>query len=112
MGGLWMLGVVGLKPQLGTATTFETAVQAYNEWNEAVQRHVPPEKLLVFTTPGDEWNSLCSFLSISAGDCPSTRGEPYPKAKNDKDAMQRIIGFLIFLADHWWMIVTCLSGLL
>ncbi len=41
----------------------ERAIQKFIEWNEQVQRDVPPEKLLVYSVK-EGWEPLCEFLGV------------------------------------------------
>jgi len=102
----WMMDVSGL-PGLDEAVSFEKSAAAYTAWNEKVKAHVPADRLLVHAAT-DGWPPLCAFLGVAAGECPSDKGEKYPRASNDAAAMKRAIGVIKFLTGWWNFIVACL----
>ena len=55
--------------------------RVFNEHNEEVKRHVPADKLLVFTSK-DGWEPLCAFLGVPVPD------KPFPHV-NDSDEFKR-----------------------
>jgi hypothetical protein len=59
----------------------ERAKQMFVEWNEAVQRSIPKERLLVFEAK-DGWTPLCEFLGVPVPD------GPYPRV-NDTAQFRR-----------------------
>lgn len=67
----------------GAMENRERAVQKFIEWNEQVQRDVPPEKLLVYSVK-EGWEPLCDFLGVPVPD------KPFPHA-NDRVKMQQRI---------------------
>lgn len=60
------------------------AIECYKRHNEAVIRHVPPERLLVFDVK-EGWEPLCKFLGV-----PVPEGVPFPHL-NDTAEFQRMI---------------------
>lgn len=58
------------------------AIGVFNEHIEAVRRHVPPERLLVFDVR-EGWGPLCEFLGIA-----NVPDEPFPHV-NEGAAMKR-----------------------
>ncbi len=59
------------------------ATQKFIEWNERVQRDVPPEKLLVYSVK-EGWEPLCDFLGVPVPD------KPFPHVNDRAEMMQRI----------------------
>lgn len=45
------------------------AISVFNQHNEEVKRHVPPEKLLVYQVK-EGWEPLCAFLGVPVPDMP------------------------------------------
>jgi len=87
----------------------EAAMRSYSKWEVRVKASVPKQKLLVFSYT-DGWAPLCEFLAVPPGNCPSDRGEPYPRAINDREHMMRLFGFLEAVCDWWWLISSCVIG--
>lgn len=58
------------------------AMSVFRAHNEAVQREIPPERLLVYTV-GDGWEPLCRFLGV---DVPDT---PYPHTNSTAEFRER-----------------------
>jgi len=58
------------------------AMSVFRAHNEAVQREIPPERLLVYTA-GDGWEPLCRFLGV---DVPDT---PYPHTNSTAEFRER-----------------------
>lgn len=54
-----------------TAEMVSSCLSHYNAHNQAIQREIPAEKLLIFDL-ADGWEPLCSFLSLPVPD------EPFP----------------------------------
>ncbi|MGP4102944.1 sulfotransferase family protein [Nonomuraea sp. KM90] len=69
--GAFMREVVWDRFFAGRFADREHAIGVYTEHNAAVQREIPPARLLVMR-PGTSWEPLCSFLGL-----PAPR-EPYP----------------------------------
>ena len=61
----------------------ELAIQKFVEWNEQVQRDVPPQKLLVYSVK-EGWGPLCDFLGVPVPD------KPFPHANDRAEWQQRI----------------------
>merc|ERR1712187_847527 len=89
----WMYESVGMT--LDKDTYMPTnAVEAYHSWAAKVKSTVPPEKLLVHEAK-DGWKPLCDFLGVPVPD------EPYPKAPNDREFMQRMFFSLDMLGKYF-----------
>lgn len=67
----------------GRATDEEFAVRTFIEHNEAVQREIPADRLLVHRV-SDGWAPLCDFLGVAVPD------EPFPHL-NDEESFHRTI---------------------
>jgi len=64
------------------------AMQVFQQHNQAVQRTVPPERLLVYEVR-QGWEPLCRFLNV-----PVPEGKPFPRV-NDRTAFQRRVTLLV-----------------
>ena len=60
----------------------EASVKFYNEWVEDVKKHVPKERLLVFSVK-EGWNPLCSFLGVPVPN------RPFPNTNDSKQMKER-----------------------
>ena len=72
---MFQTGLYDLEHNSGTGKTM------YEEWNAAVIRTVPKDRLLVLN-PKQGWKPLCSFLDVAVPD------HPFPKI-NDGDTWRR-----------------------
>jgi len=45
----------------------DKAIQIYNDFNEEIKSHIPPDQLLIYNI-SDGWGPLCSFLNVSVPD--------------------------------------------
>jgi hypothetical protein len=63
---------VMLAQRFGDSLDRENCIRVFTEHNEAVQRNVPPERLLVFRVT-EGWEPLCQFLG-----CAVPEGVPFP----------------------------------
>jgi sulfotransferase family protein len=104
-------------PKLGKAIRFVDAVfdntfagplergnciRAFTAHNEAVQRFVPPERLLVFRVT-DGWEPLCAFLG-----CAVPQGAPFPHL-NEGDETIKALAREIFVGP-WMRTLALLAG--
>lgn len=60
------------------------AIEAFERWNEEVERRVPPEKLLVYEVK-EGWEPLCEFLGVEA---PADEAFPH---LNDGETFRKMI---------------------
>jgi hypothetical protein len=74
----------------------ERAKKTFVEWNEAVQRSVPKDRLLVFEAK-EGWKPLCEFLGVPIPD------GPYPRV-NDTAAFRRRTTVALVLS--WILLLT------
>ena len=99
-------GIVRLADKIVWNDTFDGrfenktyATEAFEHHNEAVQRSVPPERLLVFDVK-EGWEPLCDFFGVEVPD------EPFPHLNDTREMRRRLLGLaaasaaapLIFLA--------------
>ena len=63
----------------------ETCIRAFEAHNEAVQRHVPPDRLLVFRVT-EGWEPLCTFLG-----CDVPEGVPFPHLNEGDQTLKAMI---------------------
>lgn len=63
----------GFEHFLGNDLSKENLIAKFNQHNEAVRHHVPPEKLLEYEVK-EGWEPLCDFLDVPVPD------EPFPRA--------------------------------
>ena len=59
-------------------------VEVFNRHNEEVQRHVPPDRLLVFRVQ-EGWGPLCKFLGREVPE-----GIPFPHLNEGKETLERL----------------------
>mmetsp|Transcript_35933 Transcript_35933/g.82129 ORF Transcript_35933/g.82129 Transcript_35933/m.82129 type:complete len:265 (+) Transcript_35933:103-897(+) len=98
----WMFERVGFKDVM--KITKEEAAKVYEDWAAEVKASVPKEQLLVHQSK-DGWPPLCKALGIADKDCPSARGEPYPRAPNDRAAMLRMFRTIKFIVDYFPLVL-------
>jgi hypothetical protein len=67
------------------------AMGVFERHNEAVRRHVPPERLLVLDVR-EGWAPLCDFLGVEAPD------EPFPRLNEASQMRRRLLGLLALSA--------------
>ena len=60
------------------------ALAVFNQYNQEVQNHVPPERLLVYDVK-QGWDPLCAFLGVAV-----PAGKPFPRL-NDTAEFRKII---------------------
>jgi hypothetical protein len=91
-------GVVRLADRLVWQDTFhgrfgdrDHAMNVFEQSNEAVRRHVPPERLLVFDVR-EGWAPLCDFLGVEAPK------EPFPHLNEAGQMRRRLLGLVAFSA--------------
>lgn len=84
--------------------TIEEAAAVYSKWLEEVKANVPKEKLLIWKVQ-DGWEPICAHLKVPKGQCPSDRGESFPRGKNDTADMQFAAWALNFAMDWFHAIV-------
>ncbi|MFQ5348083.1 MAG: sulfotransferase [Rhodothalassiaceae bacterium] len=58
-------------------------IAAYERHNAAVQRTIPPERLLVYEL-GAGWEPLCAFLGVPVPD------RPYPRSNSSAEFRDRM----------------------
>src|SRR5918999_1649939 len=87
-------GVVRLADRLVWQDTFhgrfgdrDHAMNVFEQSNEAVRRHVPPERLLVFDVR-EGWAPLCDFLGVEAPD------GPFPRLNDAREMRRRLLGLV------------------
>ena len=68
----------------------DTCIRAFQAHNAAVQRHVPPDRLLVFRVT-EGWEPLCAFLGCNVPD-----GIPFPHL-NEGDQTLKAIAQQLFI---------------
>jgi sulfotransferase family protein len=79
-----------LANMFGGALDRDNCIRVFTEHNEAVQRFVPPERLLVFRVT-EGWEPLCKFLG-----CAVPEGVPFPHL-NEGDQTLRTEAWQIFV---------------
>ena len=67
------------------------AMEVFRRHNEAVRRHVPPERLLVFDVR-QGWAPLCEFLDVGVPD------RPFPYLNEAQAMRRRLLGLLALSA--------------
>src|SRR5918993_3323402 len=99
--GLFVPGITGavqLADRLVWEDTFDGrfedrdyAIEVFERHNEAVQRHVPPERLLVFDVR-EGWAPLCDFLGVEVPD------DPFPRLNEASEMRRRLLGLVALSA--------------
>ena len=91
-------GAVRLADRLVWEDTFhgrfedrDYAMDVFERRNEAVRRHVPPERLLVFDVR-EGWAPLCDFLGVEVPDV------PFPRLNEASQMRRRLLGLVAFSA--------------
>lgn len=79
----------------GDTSSDEALAQAMVNWNQAVERALPPERLLVWN-PRDGWESLCRFLDVPVPD------GPLPRVNDTAAFREGIIGGGLGTLNEWW----------
>ena len=59
------------------------AMEVFEQHNEAVKKHVPPERLLVYEVK-EGWKTLCEFLGVAI-----PKEKPFPHLNDTEDFRQR-----------------------
>jgi len=68
----------------------ENCIRIFNEHNQAVQNHVPADRLLVFSVE-EGWAPLCEFLG-----CDVPQNTPFPHLNEGGDTIRKFARKLIF----------------
>jgi hypothetical protein len=79
----------------GETFTDEGLAAVMERWNEAVERTVPADRLLVWN-PCEGWDPLCDFLAM---DVPP---EPLPRLNDTNSFREGIIGDALDAVGDWW----------
>jgi hypothetical protein len=74
-----------LEKMFGGALDREHCLRVFNQHNEAVQRIVPPERLLVFRVT-EGWAPLCRFLG-----CAIPEGIPFPHLNEGDQTLKSLM---------------------
>jgi Sulfotransferase domain len=101
LAGLFVPGVTGIA-RLANGIVWEDtfddrfedrrhAIETFRRHNEAVQRRVPPERLLVYDVR-EGWASLCDFLGVEAPE------EPFPHLNDTREMRRRLFGLAVLSA--------------
>jgi hypothetical protein len=69
----------------------DNAAGVFERHNEAVRRHVPPERLLVFDVR-EGWAPLCDFLGVEIPD------QPFPRLNEAREMRRRLLGLVALSA--------------
>jgi hypothetical protein len=70
-------------------------IDAFNRYNEQVQRDVPAERLLVWEVK-EGWEPLCRFLEVDVPDA------PFPNVNDKTTFIERVVGGCIEVLHGWW----------
>jgi len=108
---LWMSLRCGLEFDGDLRLSEEAAVTSYVKWEERVKATVPSERLLVHSVT-EGWAPLCDFFGVPPGQCPSDRGEPYPRGITGRAQLTKFIDRLEMVTRWWWLILSCLVDVL
>jgi len=87
-----------------------SAANFYTSWINEVKENVPKSQLLVHNAK-QGWPPICDFLGLKDDDCPSNRGETYPRL-NDTADMNKFFGRLLFIAEYFDLIMGTIIGIL
>jgi len=111
MFNLWsdLGGVKILMDSKGEMDT-DLLVAGYKAWIEDVKASVPPEQLLVHKAK-EGWTPICEFLDLKGNNCPSNRGESYPRV-NDKESMQRSMAVIRLITTYFDFAMGIFVGML
>ena len=71
--------------QFGNFEDRQQSLAVFNQYNEAVKRFVPPERLLVFEVK-QGWAPLCQFLGV-----PIPQDQPFPHLNDTAEFRRRIL---------------------
>ena len=80
----------------------------YEEWVAEVKAHVPPERLLVFSTKDDGWKPLCDFLGVPVPDAPF----PHENKRMGLSIMVWIARGIVVVVPllSVWLLYRCFGG--
>jgi hypothetical protein len=78
----------------GAGGDLQSMAAAMERYEEEVQRHVPAERLLVWSVT-DGWEPLCEFLDVPVPDA------PFPRLNDSTAFAERIVDGALLALQEW-----------